>query len=909
MYYRPALRANTSTTTITGSPKNNTNKMTEQEEDIPPVQLMANSKNNNEAVQLIQERRYDAAIDTLDEILLLSSGSQKSQRKDHLQEEDINDSSTTTTSSSIDHLQQEGTRSKYYNASAAEERSIIQEEGHTPARSFLILHPPDNEPHNYNEERYDEGMSAFSKPLCIHPGIRGLLVVDPTKVSVEPVVYFNLGIAYSRLNAPNSPLLASKFMQRSFDLLATNSNNTTTEVYFSKHGDKSKSFLPIPLIHIALLNIGHTHWAAGHHNKAGRIYRSLLPDSLLPPSSIKEEKSDASGGFRHGLVDESPAGAPTSTATSTRTSPLLGDDRHNRVATLSDLPSAGELAQQFKSAALNCVAVVELYALGQQSYQSEDICYRLGQNISYCLELLDTALSHWTGSSENTRQSATILNNIGRAHFISKQYRNALSSYETALQQRSILIGDDNLDVAATIANIAQCHEAMGDYPKAISYYERCWSVVSSRLEPGNEDFIRILVNLGDSYANNGNQERAKAVLTKALRHSKSSGVINKNNGLLTTMILNKLGNVNNDLNDNDAALECYVSGLELERQIYPNQQPHMNIAVTIMNIARIHKKMGSLDYSRNCLEEALQIANGAKGTYAGDFHSMGRVLVLLADIHSCLATTLEAQGDYPRAIQELERTLDIGEHILGPIHFQISVTLNSLALLQFKVGETHTALISMLRCLNIRRRTLVPAAAAAAGDDNPPPGRLGHIITAYHNCACLYKSIGENRRALHFFEIILALEQELKKSKSFLPVSGGGIGTAHEDTSNENINNSSSPPTCHNNVVETLTQIFLVHEELDEVQIGLKYLVHAAQICFENKDVIDAKRAFLVYKLVGDTYYFHMEEIKRAMKYYSSALRLFRWDGCESFFSSRSNQQTAWFCKRILTCYTTGAA
>ncbi len=779
---------------------------------------------SNEAVGLIHAQRNHSAIAILNQILS-SPFCCRYQRNTRNHQESHN----STTSPSVLLLQE---NNNLFTSSIRQ------------STTSRFVNQPDNEPHYYFEDRYDEGMSTFSQPLYIHsPTNSSSSTVD--SISVRPVVYFNLGIAHSRLNVPDSQ--TCDFFQKSFDLLAK--TESSMMVFF----ENERSF-SIPLLRIALLNIGHNHWLAGHRDKAGRIYRSLLLNSLS-----SEE------------IDGVPHEIPTSSI-------LVDDHNHHRV-TLSNL--APEENTQFRSAVLNCVAVAELYILGQSGQNDGHV-----QNTSYCLELLSGALSYWTGSGGSsmtkqndvkevppTRQSATILNNIGRVHFISNDIRNALSFYNRALHQRRSLLGEESLDVATTRVNIAQCYEAMGDYPNATSYYERCLSVVTSRLESGNEDLIRILINLGENYIRNGNLEKAKTVLKQALQHSKCSSRSPLDNFGVVAMIWNKLGNVEYDLDENEAALQCYISGLELERQIYTDR--HMNIVVTIMNIARVHQKLGSLDFSRTCLEEALHIANDAEDD--GGFRFGG--VLLLADIHSSLATILEAQRDYPRAIQELERALEIEERTLGSIHFQTSLRLHSLALLQFNAGERHTAVISMLRCLKIRQRILPT-----------DPSILRYLITAYYNAASLCRSIGENHQALKFFEIILTLENKAS------------------DTNNTN-NKSSSPPS-HDNQVETLTQMFLVCEELDEVQRGLKYLVNAARLCSEHKQIIDRRKAFLVYRLLGDTHYFHYEEIESAMKNYSFALRMFGWDGCDTCFSiGQRHMQAAWFSKRVLTCYAAGTA
>ncbi len=682
----------------------------------------------------------------------------------------------------------------------------------------VLVHPPhENTPHVEQEERYDEGMSAYSRPLHIHSTTHK----DPSFLA--PTLFFNLGVAHSRRNVPGSRPRAIIFFEKCSELILS-----ISACCCITHFCENEWPFKTTLLDIALLNIGHTNWISGDHEKARNIYVSLLH-----PANATAGKTDAR---------------------------------------LTNLPLEGGNMSKFRSAILNCVAVTEFDA--HESSDHIDVKGR-AQKITYCLELLTAALSPWSSSeggerktddhacTESSRQHATILNNIGRFHYLSGSFTSALYFHKRAHQMRRNLRGDKHLDVAATSFNIAQCYEGMGDSSNVISFYEICLSIVDSLLEPGHDDLVRILMILGDTYYRIGNQHKSTEFLAKALHHSQQSSY-DGTNDLKVAIIFNKLGNAFYDLQDNEAALTFYKSGLEIERSLYTSS--HLNIAITIMNIARVYQNLGSFCSSEACMVEALQIIND--NTEENDEPALGTI----ADIYFSMATLHEAQGEYQSAIQELKLVLEIKEHLLGPFHLEISMLLNSLALLQSKAGKTQTALTSILRCLKIRKGL--------------PDLSVRPLINAYYNAACMYATVGEKRKALNFFGIIISLEQNEFSSDE-----------RETDDVTEGINN----------IVVSLMHTFELHKELDQIEKGLYYLIDAAKICSEKKDIVNARLASRVFRGLGDTYYFHIKDVESAMKYYSSAVKMFGWDQYD--ISTNLEMQASWLCERNLRAFAAGSA
>jgi len=170
----------------------------------------------------------------------------------------------------------------------------------------------------------------------------------------------------------------------------------------------------------------------------------------------------------------------------------------------------------------------------------------------------------------------------------------------------------------------------------------------------------------GEIYERSDELEEAYAFLSHALR---SARLAVKPAYEIIATLLNKLGK-------DEAALPTYEQGLIIKRNLYPSFDK--NIAVTLMNIARIDQQLG-------------------------------RYMIALSPRSPPDRPSAERrpqQGDYySTALAELSGVLETRQELFGAEHFFVSVTLIELSWpAQSKEGSLHSALIPFLRSLQIRR-------------------------------------------------------------------------------------------------------------------------------------------------------------------------------------------------------------
>jgi len=617
---------------------------------------------------------------------------------------------------------------------------------------------------NWVESEHYYTADQYDEGMTTFSLARPILPGCTNRATIEATIFFNLAIAHTRIQE-----------EAEATLLFTKALEVVTRL---GSRDEQPSG---PASHAILHNIGHAHFRAGNNGDALESYSQAL-EHLLDQRSRKS---------------------------------CQGDQNSSSI-----------------SATLNCIAMVHFHDLSHLS--SGDLDNSMETNTTICLGTLNGALSmrsNFNDTNEGSqgnhaawREIATIINNIGRVKFARGEYGEALQFYMEAYHHRRTTLGDNHLDVAATLFNIAQTHEQLHNTDDAIANYKAFLLIATSKLGEDHGDVVKVLLVIGEIYERIDELEEAYTFLSHALRFARLA--VEPAYEIIAT-ILNKLGNVLYDQNKDEAALASYEQGLIIERNLYPSL--HKNIAVTLLNIARIDQEMGRYMRALTLFSEALQIARVLNGDRSEE----------VANILSSIALVNELRGDYSTAVAELTEVLETRQELFGAEHFLVSVTLNSLGLAQSKEGSLNSALISFLRSLQIRRIC--------------PESNTRALVTSCYNAATVCKSVGELDQALRLYEEILELER--------------GCAANTDDDSYAPVD-----------LVATLKQLFLICQESGDEASALKHLLEAAQICADNAAAIHAQDASHIHQLLGDTYLVK-GDTSTAMKFYTIATRLYRWN------------------------------
>ena len=245
-------------------------------------------------------------------------------------------------------------------------------------------------------------------------------------------------------------------------------------------------------------------------------------------------------------------------------------------ASLVSFENASRLALQVPmdtvalAACMNCLGVIHFH---HEPSKANTAMHLLKQSLALYRKV-------YSGASKAV---ATVLNNIGRVHFLLSQYHQALEVYNESLVMRVQVLGAHSVDVAATLYNTGQSYHQIGQLDNAMQYYKRFLSLSGNGLGSFSRDAAIVYRGIGEIHQERGDMKSALLAFEQALTAQKVS--LGKDH-LEAASTLNKLGNMCYEMQDNSGAIQYYREGLEIENSILePN---HAHIIITLTNIAHI---------------------------------------------------------------------------------------------------------------------------------------------------------------------------------------------------------------------------------------------------------------------------------------------------------------------------------
>jgi tetratricopeptide (TPR) repeat protein len=461
------------------------------------------------------------------------------------------------------------------------------------------------------------------------------------------------------------------------------------------------------------------------------------------------------------------------------------------------------LSEISSAACLNCIGVLHFH---RQSDDDEK-----------AMDLFKQSLAIYrTQMGNNTKEVATILNNIGRVYYLWSEYEQALVVYGEALCTRKQLLGEDSVDVAATIYNSGQTYHQLGKLDEAMRLYLTFLGVAQSRLGSESRDVSIVYKCIAEIHHARGEFKLALSDFKRALRSGRASqGKYHPD----IASTLNKLGNLSHDMQDLDAAIKYYKEGLEVEVKVLnPN---HTHIQITLTNLAHIYKQRG--DYAG-----ALRTYREVKSMQAKTFGSNS---VEVAATLSRMGLMQYHMKKFDAAFDSYQEALRVRRDFYGSDeHDDVASTLNSIGLVLFKQDMFDLARSCFEQSLRIRQKLF--------GADHHD------VAILWYNLATIYLESGEDQIAIRMYKETLRVER-------------ASLGHNHPD------------------VVLTLQHIAQVHQQLGDLQTAMEYFLQALDIERkregENKLVSVAK----VLNLAGNI---HLQQgnISEMMDCYVEASRIY---------------------------------
>ena len=227
-------------------------------------------------------------------------------------------------------------------------------------------------------------------------------------------------------------------------------------------------------------------------------------------------------------------------------------------------------------------------------------------------------------TSANTR-IAFILNNMGHIHFTKGDMQNAIMFYKKCFNAQKSFPEDmrDLIAEAGTASTIGSIYRRIGRLNAAIDWYE---TAIELRTEVLGEDHISLssdLIAIGHTHYCQKKLDFSLAAFSEYV--NLFSGGINAPDPGLLTSILFKMGEICVELEDLSSAINCYEDAVHVARATVGSTSTSSTVTPepasscsketccevliirSLYKLANIHQEEGNISKAIDCAEEAIQ--------------------------------------------------------------------------------------------------------------------------------------------------------------------------------------------------------------------------------------------------------------------------------------------------------------
>ncbi|CAF0975970.1 unnamed protein product [Adineta steineri] len=392
------------------------------------------------------------------------------------------------------------------------------------------------------------------------------------------------------------------------------------------------------------------------------------------------------------------------------------------------------------------------------------IYHRLGTikydqgNYREALSSYQKALEIWQQSpTPNYPDLASSYNNIGLVHINMGNYSKALSSYEKAVEIQQQSLTANHPDLASSYNNIGEVHRNMGDYPKALSSLEKALEIKQQSIPSNHPDLANSYNNIASVRYNMGNYPKALSYYEKALEIRQQS--LPSNHPDLASSY-NNIGLVHLHMGDYPKALSFHEKALEIKQQSLPPNHPHF--APSYNNIGEVYAKMGNYPKALSYYEKDLEISKESLPPYHPD----------LAISYNDIGEVHAKMGNYSKALSSYEKAVEIQQQSLTTNHPDLASSYNNIGEVHRNMGDYPKALSSHEKALKIQEQSL--------------PFNHPDLAKSYNNIGSVYYNLGNYSKALSYYEKAAEIQQQsLSLNHPDLAYSYNNIGEVHYSMDN----------------------------------------------------------------------------------------------------------------------------
>jgi tetratricopeptide (TPR) repeat protein len=476
-------------------------------------------------------------------------------------------------------------------------------------------------------------------------------------------------------------------------------------------------------------------------------------------------------------------------------------DFYHRALTLSSEHNQGGI---HLAASVNCVGVI--------IFNQQESC-----NTAMAMEMFRNSLTLYrSDDNADVTSIATVLNNIGRVHYMRSDFGKALKIYQECLQLRRESLGYNSADVAATVYNLGQTCYQLGKLDESLSYYHEFLKIAISVAGPSSKDVALVYKGIAEIYQDKSDCKMGLHYFQKALNvlGARSKGRPSAD----FAAISNRMGNLCYEMKDYSSAMKHYQAGLIVEKEMLAPNHPHLIITTT--NIGHIHKQLGDF-------RKAL---SAYKTVHRMQRKKLGDDSFVLAETMSSIGVMQYYLKNYEASFDSYQEALRIRrQHLGGDEHPEIASTLNSIGLVLFKQDFFELAKDCFTESLRIRSKLL--------GKNHRD------VAILWYNIATIHFETGEDELSIQMYKETLRVERH-------------ALGDDHPD------------------VVLTLQHLGQVHQQLGHTEKAIDYFQEALDMERRRKEPV--KRALArILNLLGNVY-LQLGRTSEMMGRYAEASRIY---------------------------------
>ena len=249
-------------------------------------------------------------------------------------------------------------------------------------------------------------------------------------------------------------------------------------------------------------------------------------------------------------------------------------------------------------------------------YQKDDVSPPDAFNIQAVQLFQECRLSFQKDFVVNSKEFATMINNIGRRYYRSSDCIPAIPSFRGALHIRRHSLKTRVLDFEAIIYNLGQVLHKGGFVPETLTCHSEFLI-----LEEIFGALAKTLERIGDIYREAGRPQHALAMYKKSFEAflRASEDCLDEQ-----SILLSKLGFTSYELDFLYEALNYFSTGLRIALTIWDVNHPH--ILISLRNLAQIHRRLGDFPtaitmyshvyaihaeiHGRDCLQAAVTLSS-----------------------------------------------------------------------------------------------------------------------------------------------------------------------------------------------------------------------------------------------------------------------------------------------------------